>query len=279
MKAMRIIYILLMLVMVYSPVDAGNRTARKTMKELTDPNSPSYVPHPYPKTRAEIIENIRYYYIDLSANLKSAYVGGVPLYKKITTELFSSNSRYRFGKIVKVKNRSEEFSDNYSWLIYVLDEEGDAFMRIKQRASGLAMGCSIFNKDNLAKLTEKRKLAQKKRFKMLEEEDVKQFLSDALGTVIDDSKIKKMERLGARCKLSRYHYPLWEITMKDNTVYYYSELIDMVYSVEKKNPWKKGEFGRRWIRHREFDNKWYIPDSINEELIFLTPMPSKNKSK
>ena len=31
------------------------------MKELTDPRSPSYVPYPYPRKRAEIIADFKYY--------------------------------------------------------------------------------------------------------------------------------------------------------------------------------------------------------------------------
>jgi hypothetical protein len=276
MKILKIITVFVLSFMVCIPVSGGDRKAKKSMKELTDKNSPSYVPHPYPKTRTEIIGNIKYYYIDLHVNLKSSYVGGTPIYKEITFELFNSDSRYKFGKIVKVKNRSEKFANDYSWLIYVLDEEGDAVMRIAQKASGLVIGSSISDKKSLSRLSATHQLAQRRLYKVLEENDVKQYLYDALGETEINNKIKKIERLGCNCSLAEYDTPLWEIVMKNGTTYYYSEVRDVVYSVEKKNPWKKGKYGRRWIKHRQLSNKNYIPDSINDQLIFLTPMPNNN---
>jgi hypothetical protein len=132
MKSLKIIAVFVLSFMVCFHVTAGNRKAKRSMKELTDKNSPSYVPHPYPKTRREIIENIKYYYIDIHVT-SSPSDGKKYIYKDITLQLFNSNSRYKIGKIVKVKNRLESFASDYTWLIYVLDEEGDAVMRIAKK--------------------------------------------------------------------------------------------------------------------------------------------------
>jgi hypothetical protein len=120
------------------------------------------------------------------------------------------------------------------------------------------------------------KNTQERLFKVLEENDVKQYLSNALRETDIDKKIKNIERLGCNSVLGDYFTPLWEIIMKNGTSYYYSEAKDIVYSIEKKSPWKKGKYGRRWIKHKELPNKNYIPDSINDQLIFLIPISNND---
>jgi hypothetical protein len=277
MKKHLIIAFILIFTLAGQSFSEGKRPARKSMKELTTPGSPSYVPNPYPKTREEIIENIKYCYIDLTSGAKSAFIGGIPPSKKITAELFSSNSRYRIGKIIKVKNSSEKLPDNYTWLIYVLDEAGDTVMRIAQRASGLDLGSSTIDKSQFPKYTVRTRQIQTRLLKALDEKDIKIILSDALGEPVK-GKIKKIQQLTGYGKLLDFDFPMWEIKMKNGATYYYNELRDMVYSIDKKSPWKKGKYGRRWIREREFSNRNYIQDSINEQLIFLNPMPRNHRS-
>jgi len=54
-KYLSIIFLILSLTQI---VMAEKRIKPKSMQELTDPSSPSFVPYPYPKTNEEIIADI-----------------------------------------------------------------------------------------------------------------------------------------------------------------------------------------------------------------------------
>jgi hypothetical protein len=259
------------------PASAEKRVPRDTMKELSDPTSPSYVPYPYPKNRNEIIEDIRYYYVDLKADAKSAFVGGVPINKRISLDIFKPNSKYKFGKIVKVKNRDARLADNYTWLVYITDSDGDAVMRINLMASGLVMGSAAIDKNDFSKYTEKLKKQQKRFLKVLSKKDVKRVLSDSLGFVVDDKQIKKMERIGFFATIGDFQLPLWEIIMKNGTIYYYSEVRDMIYSVGERISWKKDKNGLRPPKMYMVTHRNYLPDTLNDELIVLEEIPRKTK--
>ena len=278
MKALKIIMLFLVIMVLFLPSYPEKRAPRKTMKELTDPNSPSYVPYPYPKTREEIIADIKYYYDDASDSTKYSFVGDVPIDHIICMSLCKSDSNYKFGKIVKVKNRQARLPDNYTWLVYVMDSEGDAVMRIYLRASGLVMGGGAIDKNEFYKYPEKTKKMQQRLLKVLKEKEVKTFFSQSLGFVVDETKIKKLERIGLYSPISRYHVPLWEITMKDKTVYYYSEAEDMVYKIREKIPWKKDKNGLRPDKRAMVPlNTRYLPDTLNDELVVLEPVSGKTE--
>jgi hypothetical protein len=254
---------------------AEKRRPRKSMKELTNPNSPSYVPCPYPKNRKEIIRNIKYYYVDLTKDAKSFFIGGVPVSKRITTDLFSPYPNYKIGKIVKVKNRSSKLPDDHTWLVYVMDAEDDAVMRIVVFASGLVYGGGAVDKNELINYPSSTRDKLKRLMKVKHETDVKKHLSESLGRHVDDHEIKKLERVGFFATIGDFQCPLWEFTMKDGTIYYYSEDRDIVYRVDKKLSWKKDKKGRRPAIRDFLSHRDYFPDTINDELVSLKPLPRK----
>ncbi len=58
MKLSKTILIIAVLLILSQMLPAEERIPpRVTMEDLSDPSSPSFVPHPYPKTRAEVISN------------------------------------------------------------------------------------------------------------------------------------------------------------------------------------------------------------------------------
>jgi hypothetical protein len=275
MKTLKCTAFMLIIALLCFPVSAEKRKPKKTMKELTDPNSPSYVPYPYPKNRKEIIEDIRYYCVDLNVGTKSAFVGEVPIVVKIEEDLFSSNSKYKIGKIVKVKNRSSYLSEEFCWLVYVMDDEGDAVLRFELEASGIVMGSGAIDKNNYSKYSPDLVKRFKRLSKVLEEKNVKKFLSDSLGIPVDD-KIKKMVRMGVDAAIGDITFPMWEITMKDGTVYYYSEIRDEVYEIEDRLPYNRDKNGLWPSRKAKVPHWNFFPDTINDELVVLKPV-SKNK--
>jgi hypothetical protein len=276
MNALKLMVIFLLISLLCLPASAEKRIPRKSMKELSDPGSPSYVPYPYPKNRAEIIEDMKYYYSDVFDESQDSFGGVISITDKIIFDLFKKNSKYKIGEIVKVKNREETLPDDYSWLVYILDEKGDAIMRVSLMASGLAMESGAIDKNEFYKYPPKTIEFQKRLLKVLTEKKVKESLSSALGYPVDDKLFKKMERIGFFTTVGSFNTPLWEITMTDGTIYYYSEIRDMIYSIIEKIPWKKDNRGFRPDKRSLVPRKNYLPDTLNDELVVLDVVTSKN---
>ena len=65
--------------------------------------------------------------------------------------------------------------------------------------------------------------------------------------------------------------------MTGNRLYYYSEIRHMIYSVEKRHPWKKNSKGRRKPRGEMVSLSDYLPDTVNDEFVILKKIPGKQK--
>lgn len=278
MKLLKTIIIFIIVITFCFPLIAEKRKPRKSMKELTDPNSPSYVPFPYPKNKKELIADMKYYFIDLSEGATTSHIdGGTPINDIITKDLFGPNPTYKFGKIVTVKNRASYFPDDYLWLVYVLDSEGDAVMRIVVKASGLVMEDFAIDKTRLQDYPEHTRQSLTRLMKVLDEKDVKNNLSGILGRQIEEKDIKKLDRMGFKSKVGDFLCPLWQFTLKDGSVYIYSEKRNMVYEIDKKITWKKmNKHVRPTIRDLVSHND-YLPDTISDELVTLKPVKKKKK--
>jgi hypothetical protein len=280
MKKMKLFKYSIIVILIFTlvlPAFAAKRRKGESLQELSDPNSPSYVPFPYPKNRAELIADIKYFHVDLGKKTKSAYVGGMPLSKRIAIDMFKIDTKYKIGKIMKVKNIVDWLPEDYYWLIYVMDHEGDAVMRITMQASGLAMQGGAIDKSEFSRYSEKMIQTIKKRLKVLEEKDIKKLLSDTLGKKAIEGKIKKIDRLGFLGRLAGFSTPLWQIHMKDGSIYYYSEKKDAVFTISEERAWKK-DYRGFWTKpaldgENPFD---FIPDKINDKLIILKRITKKN---
>ena len=299
MKLLKLILTLALISTLFLPAAAGKRVDRKSMKELTDPNSPSYVPFPYPKTKEEIIADIKFYYVDLTSDVQSAFVGKQPLsesiprnmfkqhgrskYKtkesrlEVLTDLYNPGTPYRIGKIVKVKNYEDRIPDDYYWLIYVLDQEGDAVMRMSMLASGLGWDGSAIDKKRFSNGSKKDKDFLKRQLHIISGKEVKESFAEALGEIVADSKIVKLERIGFSGSLGDFTEPAWMIKLQGGADYYYKESTGTVFKVAKTISWKKVNGLRR---HPKRDSKYfynYVPDRLNDKFILLDPVPIKTK--
>ncbi|MCU0289523.1 MAG: hypothetical protein MUF15_24405 [Acidobacteria bacterium] len=96
------------------------RQAPISIKELTDPNSPSYVPCPYPKTREEIIADFKYYTENFCGKKDGYKESSIHSYEsntdKISMNIFKPEAEYKIGEIFKLGNRIPGFADDYIWL-------------------------------------------------------------------------------------------------------------------------------------------------------------------
>lgn len=65
--------------------------------------------------------------------------------------------------------------------------------------------------------------------------------------------------------------------MKDGTIYYYSEVRDMIYCVSERKSWKKDKNGIRPARMYMVSHQNYLPDTLNDELVVLEEIPRKTE--
>ncbi len=273
-------YIVLALVILLNfPLHGGERKKPKSMKELTDPNSFSYVPIPYPKNKKEVIADLEYYVKEFCRPENEVNLSGKPGYTGVVLrELFSSNSRYKIGAILKIKNRNEDYSGDYSWLIHVMNKAGNVVLRAVIYDTGL-MGLRGGIPDKQVESASPRSKRKFERLRTLFTEDhVIRVLSQCLGRTVTPKEIKKFERIVYRYSyITRGHYPIMEITMKSGKLYYYSQLKDKLYSVEKKIPWKKKAQGFRESTLNLVTHVNYLPDSLNDQLVVLKEIPRKKE--
>jgi hypothetical protein len=276
MNSIKFIVAVLLIFLLCLPVNGEKRKEKKSMKELTDLKSPSYVPFPYPKNREEIIADLKYFVEKYSEGDNQAYIGSPPITDTMLKKLFEPQSPYKIGEIIKVKNRIAQLPDNYSWLIMVMDKDGNTPLRVVLLASGLwAASGAILEKDIKNASSQEHRQKLERLFKPKKDKDVKHILSESLGRFIDDKEIKKMERVGYLSTLGELLDPLMRIKMADGTIYFYSEIRDMIYSIDKKVPWKKDKKGYRPYNLSLVPHQDYLPDSIDDELIVLKKIPRK----
>ena len=237
-----------LVICLFQPIIAEKRVKPKSIKELTDPLSPSYVPYPYPKTRNEIISDLKYAIKKINKPQEGKYEsflpGEKPVTKMIELKLLDEDPVYKFGKIIKVKNRIAGFASDYYWIIFVLNRNNSVAARFHLQANGLLGGASAYNPgDN----SHYRKTDQ----------DILDIMSDFIGRPVTKQNIKRIERVLYPSKISDIFIPLWEIEMHDGKVYYYSLSRNMFYRISRKIKWKKDNKGNRpdWrklVPHMEF---------------------------
>ncbi len=276
MKHTKYIISFLIIILCTFPLIAEKRKARLPMKELTDPNSPSFVPIPYPKNRKEIFVDFKYYVKTYCVEGKfiEKRIDNSPSTRKIVSrELLKPDSKYRFGEVIKVKNRREMSCDDYYWLIPIYDKKGDVVMRLEMLASGLFASAATLCKTSSPKMLKR----QEKFRKVLKEDDVREILFKALGNSANKNDIKSMERLASYPGLGDSLKPLWEITMNSGKIYYYSIVKNRVYDINKRVSWKKDKRGGRPLSSSIVPDSRieYLTDTISDEIIFLKEVTEK----
>jgi hypothetical protein len=227
------------------------------MKELTDPLSRFYVPYPYPKTRKEIIANLKSHqerYLALLKKIKRK----LPKSENSLSNILAGKSKYRIGKIVKVSNRKANIPYDYSWLIFVVDKDDKVFFRITMEASGIVLGTASIGPCN----------PEERGYKT--EQEVLFILSNCIERPLTKNDVKQMERVAFSSFIGDQSAPLWEVVLVDGSTYYYSIIMDSVYKLEKKVPWKKDKTGEREDPQNFVPTaNEYLMDTLNDEVLIL----------
>lgn len=279
MKLIKIITAILVISILVPNLNAGKRAKRKDLEELSNPKSPSYVPAPYPKNRKEIIENIKYYTETFCGESDTYTYSGVdgqkiPINDQVLLDLFASKSPYKIGKILKVRNYFAAYPDEYSWVILVLEKNGGIIMRIAMRESGLLIGNDVILEENLRNVPESTRKKMERARKFKDADEVIRLFSQKMQRKLAKENFKKFELVAFPCRMADLPFPLWEIEL-DGITYYYSELEDVFYTVERKVTWKRdNESSPRSPREMASHGNFLI-DTVNDQIIVLQPLIAK----
>lgn len=236
----------------------GERKKPTPLKELQDPKSPSYVPWPYPKTRNEIIEDLKYAIklrFSPSIHIENGrFVGDYSSAKnKILLELLKTDSAIHVDEIDRIANRTSDFPDEYFLLITLKNKEGQLIARLALNANGLDSGGQTAPPGGFLKPLKSKAEALK-----------------YFAAVTDISEIKKMERIFTASYLAMYpFYPAWEFIALDNSKYYL-DVNNRIFRLKKVMNGKRGEFLYPGSgKYKAKKNEMIVYDSLNEKTLFL----------
>ncbi len=184
-----------------------------------------------------------------------------PVKKRHLQRILEGKSSLRLGRILKVKNRQSGYSRDYCRLILVMNKKNQVVYVINVSPDGIGTGGISLDRPSDGGLT---KLLWSKH-------KVLNILSLDLGRTVSRGDVKQMERVGFQFPLGPLWAPMWEIILKDGSLYYYSILTDLVYIIENRIPWEKGDNG---VRERPqklvpAGTNDYVTDTVNDEILVL----------
>ncbi|MCP4218839.1 MAG: hypothetical protein GY765_29675 [bacterium] len=277
MNTIKIYTALLLLLLLSLLLPAEKRPPQIPMVELTDPDSPSYVPYPFPKKRTEIIADLKYYCETFCDGTNITTVDGkLPVTEEILMELFKADSRYTIGEISKIRNRNSNMPDHYSWLIHIMDKKGSCIMRFQLLSTGLMAAAGAITDEDLEKAPPRTRERFERWRRVPTPESVTEILADRIGPDFNPDNIKKIEQVAYPSTIGASLLPVWEIKMKGGTYYYYSENRHEVYAVEKKIKWKKNDKGHRPAKHSLVSHPDFLPDMIDDQVVILRKIHKKD---
>ncbi|MCX6584905.1 MAG: hypothetical protein NT166_32435 [Candidatus Aminicenantes bacterium] len=205
MKLKKIIIVYLLLLAVF-PVFSRTRSASVlSMKDLTTPSSPSYVPYPYPESEDKIIENLRYGIQKTFANNMASFEYSMIKTSNPLPKMLQKNSSLTVQKIVKIQNRIAEMSDSFSYLIILFDNETNEFARVAMTADGLLHSCAVVSP-----------LASVKPLK--NETEIISLLATQTG--IRKTEISKVDLLAYGIVYASPVCPFYRVTLNDGSIYF-----------------------------------------------------------
>lgn len=256
MKFKKIIYSISILLVIGSlQIQAGKKLPPLSLKELENPNSPSYVPYPYPKNDFEIVEDFKYaikVHFGPGEGKRTSLVAGYPDYKKLMLNVLGDDPSLEVAQIIKVKDLVETSRARYYFLLEVVDRKGEVKAVGRVDEFGLMGGVAF--------ISEKRKF---KPFK--NEQQVKNIFRDVLGNI----EINEMERIALHSTICDPYAPLWKIITPMGN-FYVDYRKDNVYSIEEEV---------HWIRENGYPDperkRILILDSLNDRVVFLRKVEKK----
>jgi hypothetical protein len=214
------------------------RTKPFPLEQLTDPDSPSYVPIPYPKNETEAIIDLKYaitkHFSD-NEDSHEVYVGSTPPsapFKEVLLSWTKGKSHYRIGEIAKVKNLNSNRTNCSDWLFIFLNEDNKIAARVALVASGLLGGAIVNPPDKRNRL-------------LISKTDVINNLTVCTGFKISEKDVISIDRVILIPSLGNHLSPTWEVSLTNGKVFYYCEFRNKCYKIKKRIPWNKNAKGQR----------------------------------
>jgi len=265
---------------------AKERRQLTSMDELTDPYSRHYTPYPYPNTEKEIIADliadrkrrgafrkarikahkdvwteVRDFTFELRRRANDFLAGRKRKRRVSTLEILEGKTSLKVGRIIKVKNRLAHMPDDYSWLILITDKNNKIVSRLLVYASGESGGGANISCTSAPGESDSLKFAKTEREIIL-------LLAATIKKRIPRDEVKEVGRMAFRSQgICSVFVPLWEIRMKDGTVYYYSVETDLFYIIEKRIPMQRDREGMWENPEKLVTHRNYVIDTISDEIL------------
>jgi len=118
------IFLALFLLLSFLQGQASKKPPPFSLKVLTDPDSPSFVPFPYPKTDFEIIEDFKYgvkILFGSKEKIMVAFARGDFDYVNLGRNFFGDNPSWKVARIIKVKDLIERSPNLHYFILPIVD--------------------------------------------------------------------------------------------------------------------------------------------------------------
>ena len=266
MNKSKLLLAFILILCVLQATFSEQRKKPQPLEEFTNPDSPSFIPCPYPKTREEIIVNLKYI-IDKVYTIKEndhfVHLGPAFTSTKILPTLFHEKTDYKIGRIIKVKNLFSSYPYDFYWLTFILDKDNNVVVRIAFEENGIWAGTLCYPPD--------RKLSP-----LTTEDKILAGLSEKTGLPITKKDIKRMDAIALQPRISTIFVPAYEIELKKGDRYYYSTGKKEFFQVTRSLPWKKRKNGLRPDFFEMVNNKDYFAyDEVNDQLMVFEKLKKK----
>jgi len=206
------------------------RPTRYTLEKLTDPNSPSFVPYPFPKNDFEILEDFKY-------GIKKMRLFEEPGY-----DIFLFDKEDVFvDQIIRVEQRCLNFREDYYYLIQIKQKNEIVGVHAVDEF-GLLMGGFMLETPE-----------QKKTWKPFKDkEDVKELLEKTQSGLF----IKKIELVHHISEICRIETPMWEVDTDRGT--YFVDHFDNIWTIDYVTSASDEKIRKRNQKGIQFDKEHKI---------------------
>ncbi len=244
-------FLALFLLLGFLQGQASKKPPPFSLKVLTDPDSPSFVPFPYPKTDFEIIEDFKYgvkILFGSKEKIMAALKRGDFDYVNLGRNLFGDNPSWKVARIIKIKDLIERSPNLHYFILKIVDEKGAVVATGALADCGLWMGVMHCSEPNKFKPYKTKK-------------QVKELVHRTHGHFIE---INEMERINvlSLTPYSSIFSPLWKV--KTPLGILFMDYWDNVYQVEVEMPSVKGPPLGDFMRHEKA-----VHDPLNDRTYLL----------
>jgi hypothetical protein len=206
MKTKIIITLSLVLVLSLTIISKERNKQYLSMKDLTDPVSPSFVPFPFPENDTKIIEDLKYFINAIYSDEANSFDYSLQKNINILIKFLRKDPGLEVKKIVKVKNCIAEMWADYSYQVILYDKETGIYARAALEANGIVIGFTVSSE----KKTPVKPLKNKN--------EIIDLLSSTRS--IEKSGIAKIELMAYDIAYASPICPVYQVFMKDGSEYF-----------------------------------------------------------